>query len=92
MRGNAGLIAAGTGLGEASLFWNGQRLVPSASEGGHADFAPRNLLEIDLLRHLLAQHGHVSIERVLSGRDYSISINFCARPNTRRNRPSWPRA
>lgn len=67
MRGNAGLIAAGTGLGEASLFWNGQRLVPSASEGGHADFAPRNLLEIDLLRHLLAQYGHVSIERVLSG-------------------------
>jgi len=67
MRGNAGLIAAGTGLGEASLFWNGQRFVPSASEGGHADFAPRTLLEIDLLRHLLTQYDHVSVERVLSG-------------------------
>jgi glucokinase len=65
--GNAALVAAGTGLGVASLFWDGRRHVPSASEGGHADFAPRNLLEIELLRHMQAKHGHVSCERVLSG-------------------------
>ena len=38
-----------------------------ASEGGHADFAPRNELEIELLRHLIARFGHVSYERVVSG-------------------------
>jgi len=65
--GNAGLVAAGTGLGEAILFWDGQRHIPSASEGGHADFAPRNLLEVELLRFLLTKFGHVSVERVLSG-------------------------
>jgi glucokinase len=65
--GNAALIAAGTGLGVASLFWDGDSFLPSASEGGHMDFAPRNELEIELLRFMLKEHGHVSIERVLSG-------------------------
>lgn len=65
--GNAALIAAGTGLGIASLFWNGRKLVPSASEGGHMDLAPRNQLEVQLLEHLLLKYGHVSVERVLSG-------------------------
>lgn len=65
--GNAALIAAGTGLGIASLIWDGRRHVPSASEGGHMDFAPRNQLEAQLLQHLSEKHGHVSIERVLSG-------------------------
>jgi glucokinase len=65
--GNAALIAAGTGLGVASLFWDGDSFLPSASEGGHMDFAPRNEAEIELLRFLLAEHRHVSVERVLSG-------------------------
>lgn len=65
--GNAALIAAGTGLGEATLHWNGVRYEPVASEGGHADFAPRNNLEIDLLKYLIERFGHVSYERVLSG-------------------------
>ncbi len=65
--GNAALIAAGTGLGEATLHWNGVRYEPVASEGGHADFAPRNDLEIDLLKYLIQRFGHVSYERVLSG-------------------------
>jgi glucokinase len=65
--GNAALIAAGTGLGVASLFWDGDSYLPSASEGGHMDFAPRNETEIDLLRFLLAEHRHVSVERVVSG-------------------------
>ena len=61
------IIAAGTGLGEAGLAWNGRRWLAIASEGGHADFAPRNDREIALLRHLQGIHGHVSYERVLSG-------------------------
>src|SRR5581483_11348338 len=65
--GNQALIAAGTGLGEAMLYDDGRRLHPIASEGGHADFAPRDELEIELLRHLRGRFGHVSYERVLSG-------------------------
>jgi glucokinase len=65
--GNQAIIAAGTGLGQAGCFWDGQRLKPYACEGGHADFAPRNELEIDLLRHMLRKFPRVSYERVLSG-------------------------
>ena len=65
--GNQAVIAAGTGLGEAGIFWDGQRAHPLATEGGHADFAPRNDLEIELLRYLLPRFGHVSVERVVSG-------------------------
>lgn len=65
--GNRALIAAGTGLGEAALFWDGKAYLPSASEGGHTDFAPRTPLEVELLGYLTRAHGHVSYERVLSG-------------------------
>jgi glucokinase len=65
--GNRALIAAGTGLGEAILVWDGRRWTPSASEGGHTDFAPRDALEDDLLRWLRGKYGRVSYERVLSG-------------------------
>jgi glucokinase len=65
--GNAAVIAAGTGLGEAGLYWDGQRHRPFAAEGGHADFAPRNPAEIELLRYLLQTYEHVSYERALSG-------------------------
>ncbi len=65
--GNAALISAGTGLGEAGLHWDGDCYRPFATEGGHADFAPRSALEIDLLAHLLKSYDHVSYERVLSG-------------------------
>ncbi|BBP05412.1 hypothetical protein TPL01_31200 [Sulfuriferula plumbiphila] len=63
----AAVIAAGTGLGEAGLFWDGHRHHPFASEGGHASFSPVNALEAALLTHLSARFGHVSWERVLSG-------------------------
>lgn len=66
-RGNKALIAPGTGLGEAILFWDGATHVPSASEGGHTDFAPRNDLEAGLWRHVSEKYGHVSYERVVSG-------------------------
>jgi glucokinase len=66
--GNIAVIAAGTGLGEAILVWDGERHVPTATEGGHADFAPRDEVEIDLLRFLIARYkGHVSAERLVSG-------------------------
>lgn len=66
--GNAGLLAAGTGLGEAGLFWDGLRHRPFACEGGHTDFAPGDDDELELLRFLRAKVGdHVSWERVVSG-------------------------
>jgi glucokinase len=65
--GNAAIIAAGTGLGEAGYFGDGTSLRPFASEGGHADFAPRDELTIELYRWLHRRHGHVSWERVVSG-------------------------
>ena len=65
--GNAAVIAAGTGLGEAGLYWDGQHHQPFATEGGHASFSPGNELEMALLRHLQQQHQHVSWERVVSG-------------------------
>ncbi len=65
--GNRALIAAGTGLGEALLVRNGDRWLPSSSEGGHADFASRNAFEDGLLLWLRARYGRVSYERVLSG-------------------------
>ena len=65
--GNKALIAAGTGLGQAILYDDGRHFHPLASEAGHADFAPRNEIEIDLLRYLIGRVGHVSYERVLSG-------------------------
>src|SRR5882672_3229411 len=66
-RGCRGVIAAGTGLGEAALAWTpaGYRVLPS--EGGHGDFAPTSELEIDLLRYLLREFKRASYERVLSG-------------------------
>jgi glucokinase len=65
--GNLALIAAGTGLGQALVVAEGQgyRVVPS--EGGHADFAPADELQVDLLRFLRAEFGHVSWERIVSG-------------------------
>jgi glucokinase len=65
--GNAAIIAAGTGLGEAGLFWDGQRHHPYATEGGHASFSPQDEVEVELLRYLQRRHAHVSWERVVSG-------------------------
>jgi len=62
-----GVIGAGTGLGEAYLGWNGDRYEVYATEGGHTDFAPRNELEIELLKYLQKRHDRVSVERVVSG-------------------------
>ncbi|MEM6290028.1 MAG: glucokinase [Myxococcota bacterium] len=65
--GNAGLVSAGTGLGEAGMHFFKGRMVPFATEGGHTDFAPSDDLEFELHQWLQARHGHVSWERVVSG-------------------------
>ncbi len=65
--GNQAVIAPGTGLGEAGLFWDGTRHHVFACEGGHTDFAPQGELQIELLRFLHSRIGHVSYERILSG-------------------------
>lgn len=73
---NLAVIAAGTGLGEALLVWDGARFLPSATEGGHADFAPRDDVEVELLHFLRARFGHVSWERVLSGNGLGNLYDF----------------
>lgn len=65
--GNVAVIAAGTGLGFSALARSGGSAISLASEGGHADFAARSALEADLLAFLRSRHGHVSVERVVSG-------------------------
>jgi glucokinase len=66
-RGNAGVISAGTGLGQAGLFFDGRAHHPFPSEGGHADFAPIDALQTEMLAYLRRDFPHVSVERVLSG-------------------------
>lgn len=65
--GTIAVIAPGTGLGQAVLYWDGARYHAIPSEGGHADLAASTDEEIELLRALRLRHGHVSYERVLSG-------------------------
>ncbi len=89
--GNAAIISAGTGLGEAGYHWDGLSLLPFASEGGHADFAPRNDLEVDLWRWLHARYGHVSYERVVSGPGL-VNIYGFLRDTARADEPDWLKA
>ena len=65
--GNQAILSAGTGLGCAGLYWDGQRHRPFATEGGHADFAIRTPLEAELREHIAKEKGRVSAERILSG-------------------------
>jgi len=67
-KGTIGVLAPGTGLGEAFLTWDGAAYRAHPSEGGHCSFAPRNLLEVELLHFLLSRYEHVSYERVCSGK------------------------
>lgn len=74
--GNIAVIAAGTGLGQALLFWDGERHQPSSTEGGHADFAPRDEVEIQMLRFLMQRFPRVTYERVLSGPGIANIFHF----------------
>lgn len=70
------VIAAGTGLGEALLVWDGERYLPQATEGSHVDFAPRSAIEYRLLERLQRVHGHVSYERVASASSLAMLHAF----------------
>jgi len=70
------VIAAGTGLGEAGLLWDGRRYIAIPTEGGHTDFGPRNELEIELLRFLLGRHKRVSYERIVCGPGLKSTYEF----------------
>ena len=86
--GNAAVIAAGTGLGEAGLFWDGKQHHPFATEGGHASFSPGDELEIAFLRHIQQQHRHVSWERVVSGPGL-VSLHEFLRLHRHAPAPLW---
>lgn len=65
--GNAAIIAAGTGLGEAGLYFDGKLYHSFATEGGHTDLASRDKVDFELYEYLQKEFGHVSNERVVSG-------------------------
>jgi glucokinase len=88
--GNTAVISASTGLGEAGLLWDGVRQHPFACEGGHADFAPRNELQIELLKSLLTKFKTVSYERILSGSGIKNVYDFL-RETKRQEEPDWLR-
>jgi glucokinase len=88
-KGNQALISAGTGLGEAILFWDGKQHVPSPSEGGHAEFGPRNHLEMELFNYLSDRFDHVSYERILSGEGLFHIYQFLKESKRFGLEPSW---
>jgi len=86
--GNIAIIAPGTGLGEAGLYFDGKKYHPFATEGGHSDFSPRTEQDIDLFRYLQQQYGHVSWERVLSGPGIHAIFTFLTTVE-RKQIPEW---
>jgi len=64
---NRAVIAAGTGLGEGILFWDGRQHLPIATEAGHADFAPNTSEQAELWRYLRSRNEFVPSEAILSG-------------------------
>ena len=80
--GNIAVIAAGTGLGEAILYFDGESFNPIATEGGHTDFAPTTIQQDELLKWLRTKYTeHVSFERVLSGPGVSTIYDFLVQSN-----------
>lgn len=88
--GNRAVISARTGLGMAGLYWDGFRHHPFACEGGHADFAPRNALEMELLGYLQKKYGRISCERILSGPGIRNIYDFL-RDSGKAEEPEWLR-
>jgi glucokinase len=89
--GNRAVISAKTGLGMAGLYWDGFRHHPFACEGGHADFAPRNDLQMELLAYLQKKYGRISCERILSGPGIKNIYDFL-RDAHKAEEPDWLRA
>jgi glucokinase len=86
--GNMAILAPGTGLGEAGLFWDGSVYHPFATEGGHTDFDPRTLLDISLLQYLEKKYGIVSWERVIAGPGIHDIYEFLLREK-KAEEPGW---
>lgn len=88
--GNMAVVSAGSGLGEAGLYWDGFRHHPFACEGGHTEFAPKNDVEVDLLKYLMNKYGqqHVSYERILSGPGVKNIYEFL-RDTKLEEEPAW---
>ena len=86
--GNRAVISAKTGLGMAGLYWDGFRHHPFACEGGHADFAPKDALQTELLVYLQKKYGRVSCERILSGPGIKNIYDFL-RDTHKAEEPSW---
>ena len=86
--GNAAVIAAGTGLGEAGLFWDGKYHRPFPTEGGHCDFSARDELEADLMLYLHKRFGHASWERVVAGPGIHNIFSFLLETG-RGEEPPW---
>src|SRR5882724_10088880 len=87
-KGNIAIIAPGTGLGEAGLYWDGEHYHPFATEGGHSDFSPRNEIDLELFRYLQQQFGHVSWERVISGMGIKTLYHFLTEAR-KESVPDW---
>jgi len=85
---NLGLVAPGTGLGQALLIYQDDHYIPVSSEGGHADFSPNTKAEVKLWAYLCERFGHVSIERVLSGAGL-LNIYSWMRDTNRYREPVW---
>lgn len=87
-KGALAVIAPGTGLGEAFLVWNGRAYQAHNSEGGHADFAPTNTFELELLGYLMERFPHVSYERVCSGKGFPNIYAFL-KERRHMQEPQW---
>ena len=87
-RGNRAIISAGTGLGEAGMYWDGEKHRPFASEGGHVDFAPRNHLEAELLDYCMNHYRRVSYERLVSGPGL-VNVYQFLRDTGKGKEPDW---
>ena len=86
--GTIAVVAPGTGLGEAFLTWDGSRYLAHSSEGGHADLAPTNQLEVELVRYLLNKYEHVSYEWACSGIGLPNIYNFF-KDSGKAEEPDW---
>jgi glucokinase len=87
-KGNLAIIAPGTGLGEAGLYWDGEKYHPFATEGGHTDFAPRTAKDVEMFFALQQMFGHVSWERVVSGMGIK-NIFHCLAAKHKDPLPEW---
>jgi glucokinase len=87
-KGNIAILAPGTGLGEAGLYWDGRGYHPFATEGGHSDFAPRTTQDVEIFYYLQKQFGHVSWERVVSGMGIKNIFHFLTE-SRKEQIPEW---